>query len=83
MARPCGITGFGQIMMHGLETFWWTSYPRNNSSEDLQNLMLGTPLPNTGENCQTWVTKVVEDAVQLGYLGESVLEKLQTVPTAP
>jgi hypothetical protein len=45
-----------------------------------QTIVRSTPLPGYGENCQTWVEKVVSTAINQGLLDFESLEKLYQVP---
>ena len=46
-------------------------------------MMLATPLPSIGENCQSWIWKVVQKAVIQGKLPVSATAKAEAVPTRP
>jgi hypothetical protein len=50
------------------------------SEEAFKALMLSTPLPTDGENCQTWISNVVYNAVQQGILNEAASQAIQSVP---
>ena len=51
--------------------------------EGFKVLMLATPLPSIGENCQSWIRKVVREAVRQGKLPASATAKVETVPIRP
>jgi len=51
-----------------------------NDANPLIQIMTATPLPVEGENCQTWVWKVVIRAVELGILPNTALAQLALVP---
>src|SRR5277367_3066306 len=54
-----------------------------NGEELLKSLMLSTPLPKGGENCQNWVSNVVQEAVRQRILPSSATQALRTIPTRP
>jgi hypothetical protein len=51
--------------------------------ESFKAMMLATPLPSVGENCQSWVRKVVQEAVRQRMLPASATAQAQTVPIRP
>jgi hypothetical protein len=51
--------------------------------EAFKALMLDTPLPSTGENCQSWIRRVVKRAVDLGSLPTDAAAQVETVPIRP
>jgi hypothetical protein len=51
--------------------------------EGFKTLMLSIPLPNTGENCQTWIKNVVDGAVKQGRLPASAIGQIGTIPVRP
>jgi len=48
--------------------------------ETFKALMLDTPLPSTGENCQSWIRRVVKRAVDLGSLLRGAGAQVEIVP---
>jgi len=63
-------SSFGDSVMLGVIT----------DVEGFKTLMLSTPLPISGENCQTWVRKVVQEAVKQKSLPTSATVQIGTVP---
>jgi hypothetical protein len=53
------------------------------SEETFKALMLSTPLPKDGENCQTWISNVVHNAVQQGILNKAASQAIQSMPVRP
>lgn len=54
-----------------------------NDVAALERVMASTPLPIPGENCQTWIWKVVRTAISLGLLPATALQQLSTLPVRP
>ena len=48
--------------------------------ESFVELMLSVPMPGSGENCQTWVSNVVVEAVQQGVLSKSAKKVVKEIP---
>ena len=55
----------------------------NVDEEKMKVRMTETALPTRGENCQTWITKVVAAAVRNGDLPSTATEAVKQVPTRP
>jgi hypothetical protein len=51
--------------------------------ERFKAMMLATPLPSVGENCQSWIRQVVQEVVRQGMLPASATAKVETVPIRP
>lgn len=54
-----------------------------NDSEAFKSLMLETPLPTSGENCQSWIRNVVASAISKGILPWTASGQLDTLPIRP
>jgi len=55
----------------------------NVDSEKFMEIMVETALPGQGENCQSWVRKVVQKAVQKRVLPANVVRTLANIPIRP
>ena len=60
-----------------------TMLGRISDLDGFTSLMLDTPLPKAGENCQTWIKNVVDGAVKKSSLSQTAREQLGTIPARP
>ena len=61
----------------------WVLLGEVNDAEDFKSLMLATPLPKAGENCQTWIKNVVASTISNGSLPSTASGQLATIPERP
>lgn len=54
-----------------------------NDVEGFKASMLQTPLPGSGENCQSWIKRAIQDAVSRGLLPASAKAEVGGVPVRP